>query len=197
MKESACWINRWVRFGKTGGYTAGLFDREIYLDVETLRLSHEVEGGWGNIRAFGLAVAVTWDREHGFRRWFETEAAELVGELANFSRVVTFNGNRFDLEVLRAYAPVEEVRRRSFDVHEMLHRQLGHRVKLDQLVRDTLGAAKSGDGLQAVEWWRAGQKDRVAEYCQQDVALLRDVVEHGRTKGYVVVSARQVRVSWE
>ena len=197
MKESACWINRLERFGKTGGFTAGLFDREIYLDVETLRLSHEVEGGWGNIRAFGLAVAVTWDKEHGFRRWFETDAAELVGELGSFTRVVTFNGNRFDLEVLRAYAPVEEVRRRSFDVHEKLHQQLGHRVKLDQLVRDTLGAAKTGDGLQAVEWWRAGQKDRVVEYCQQDVALLRDVVEHGRAKGYVVVSSRQVRVSWE
>jgi len=165
--------------------------------VETLRLSHEVEGGWANIRAFGLAVAVTWDKEYGFRRWFETDAAELVGELASFTRVVTFNGNRFDLEVLRAYAPVEEVRRRSFDVHELLHQQLGHRVKLDQLVRDTLGAAKTGDGLQAVEWWRAGQKDRVVEYCQQDVALLRDVVEHGRAKGYVVVSSRQVRVSWE
>ena len=165
--------------------------------METLRLSHEVEGGWANIRAFGLAVAVTWDKEYGFRRWFETDAAELVGELASFTRVVTFNGNRFDLEVLRAYAPVEEVRRRSFDVHELLHQQLGHRVKLDQLVRDTLGTAKTGDGLQAVEWWRAGQKDRVVEYCQQDVALLRDVVEHGRAKGYVVVSSRQVRVSWE
>jgi hypothetical protein len=33
--------------------------REIYLDVETQRLSHEVPGGWANIRAFGLAVAVT------------------------------------------------------------------------------------------------------------------------------------------
>jgi len=177
--------------------TPGLFDREVYLDIETLRLSHEVEGGWGNIRAFGLAVAVTWDKEHGFRRWFEADATRLVSELESFTHVVTFNGNRFDLEVLRAYAPVEGLRQRSFDVHEMLHKQLGHRVKLDQLARDTLGTAKSGDGLQAVEWWRAGQKDRVAEYCEQDVAILRDVVEHGRAKGYVVISSRQVRVAWE
>ena len=48
----------------------GLFDREIYLDIETLRLSHEVDGGWSNIRGFGMAVAVTWDKENGFRRWF-------------------------------------------------------------------------------------------------------------------------------
>jgi DEAD/DEAH box helicase domain-containing protein len=177
--------------------TPGLFDREIYLDIETLRLSHEVEGGWSNIRAFGLAVAVTWDREHGFRRWFEPDACALISELENFTRIVTFNGNRFDLEVLRAYAPIDRLRQLSFDIHELLHKQLGHRVKLDQLAKDTLGAAKSGDGLQAVEWWRAGDRDRVAAYCEQDVAILRDIVAHARAKGHVVVSSRQVRVAWD
>lgn len=156
-----------------------------------------MEGGWANIRAFGLAVAVTWDKEHGFRRWFEEDALRLVGELGGFTRIVTFNGNRFDFEVLRGYAPIGPLRRLSFDVHEELHKLLGHRVKLDQLARDTLGTAKSGDGLQAVEWWRAGQKDRVASYCEQDVALLRDIVEHARAKGYVVLSSRQVRVTWD
>lgn len=156
-----------------------------------------MEGGWSNIRAFGLAVAVTWDKERGFRRWFEEDALKLVAELEQFTHVVTFNGNRFDIEVLRGYAPVDEVRKRSFDVLEELHKQLGHRVKLDHVAKETLGIAKSGDGLQAVEWWRAGQKDRVAEYCEQDVAILRDVVEHGRAKGYVVISAKQVRVKWD
>lgn len=177
--------------------TAGLFDREIYLDLETLRLSNEVQGGWSNIRAFGLAVAVTWDKEHGFRRWYEEAAADLIAELGNFTHVVTFNGNRFDFEVLRAYAPIEGLLKLSFDVHEVLYKQLGHRVKLDQLARDTLGTAKSGDGTQAVEWWRAGQKERVAEYCEKDVAILRDVVAYARSKGYVMISSRQVRVTWE
>jgi DEAD/DEAH box helicase domain-containing protein len=167
------------------------------LDIETLRLSHEVEGGWGNIRAFGLAVAVTWDKEHGFRHWFEEDAAKLIAELESFTHVITFNGNRFDLEVLRAFGPVDALRQRSFDVHEELHKQLGHRVKLDQLAKDTLGTAKGGDGLQAVEWWRAGEKARVTAYCEQDVAILRDVVEHGRAKGYVIISSREVRVKWD
>jgi DEAD/DEAH box helicase domain-containing protein len=162
-----------------------------------LRLSYEVDGGWSNIRAFGVAVAVTWDKVSAFRRWFEEDAEKLVTELETFTHVVTFNGNRFDLEVLRAYAPIHRLHERSFDVHEVLFKQLGHRVKLDQLAKDTLGTAKSGDGMQAVGWWRAGQKDRVAEYCEQDVAILRDVVEHGRAKGYVVVSSRQVRVNWD
>jgi DEAD/DEAH box helicase domain-containing protein len=156
-----------------------------------------VEGGWSNVRGFGVAVAVTWDKEYSFRRWFEADVEKLVAELEQFTHIVTFNGNRFDLEVLRAYVPIHKLHQRSFDVHEKLYQQLGHRVKLDQLAKETLGTSKSGDGLQAVEWWRAGQKDRVAEYCEQDVAILRDVVQHGRTKGYVVLSSRQVRVNWE
>ena len=43
---------------------------EIYLDVETQRLSSEVPGGWNNIRAFGVSVAVTWDEPAGFRDWY-------------------------------------------------------------------------------------------------------------------------------
>lgn len=156
-----------------------------------------MEGGWSNIRAFGLAVAVTWDREYNFRRWYEPDAGALVAELETFTRIITFNGNRFDLEVLRAYAPIDKLKMLSFDVHEKLHKQLGHRIKLDQLAKDTLHSAKSGDGLQAVEWWRAGERERVASYCEQDVAILRDLVEHGRAKGHVVVSSRQVRVAWD
>lgn len=167
------------------------------MDIETLRLSHEVPGGWGNIRGFGIAVAVTWDKDQGFRRWYEEDAQRLVAELEQFTHVVTFNGNRFDLEVLRAYVPVHKLQERSFDVHAVLHKELGHRVKLDQLAKDTLGSSKSGDGLQAVEWWRAGDKEKVAKYCEQDVAILRDVVEHGRAKGFVMVSSRQVRVRWD
>ena len=126
-----------------GATTAGLFDREIYLDIETIRLSHEVDGGWGNVRAFGLAVAVTWDKDSGFRHWFEDDALKPISDLDNFTRVITFNGNRFDFEVLRGYAPVATARERSFDVLEYLHKQLGHRVKLDQLAKDTLALLKA------------------------------------------------------
>jgi DEAD/DEAH box helicase domain-containing protein len=101
------------------------------------------------------------------------------------------------LRLLRAYAPVEQVRQLSFDVLEAMHTLLGHRVKLDQLAKNTLGKSKSGDGIEAVGWWRAGEKDCVAAYCEQDVAILRDVAEHGRAKGHVVVASRQVTVKWE
>lgn len=175
---------------------ARISEPEIYFDVETLKLSNEVPGGWANIKDFGLAVAVTWNSEAGFRRWFEPDAALLVSELERFDRIVSFNGERFDFAVLSAYRNVDVLRSRSFDVLRDLTARLGHRVKLDDVAHGTLGRRKIGDGLQSVQWWREGQTERVASYCEEDVAVLRDIVEHGRQKGYVLIDGTQTKVDW-
>src|SRR5512134_1632271 len=104
---------------------------EIYLDTETQKIADEVQGGWDNIRAFGLSVAVTWDASNEFREWYEADAGRLIGELRAFDRVVTFNGIRFDLEVLAAYGDVRELRGKSLDLLQDLKRRLGFRVSLE------------------------------------------------------------------
>ena len=76
---------------------------EIFFDLETPRWSDEVEGGWSNIPAFGLSLAVTWDDRNGFRVWFENDAIMLVKELDQADKVIGFNIVRFDYEVLSAY----------------------------------------------------------------------------------------------
>ena len=98
---------------------------EIYLDAETQRVADEVQGGWDNIRAFGLSVAVTWDAVNGYRDWYEVDGGRLIGELRAFDRIVTFNGLRFDLEVLSAYGDVSELRGKSLDLLQDLKRRLG------------------------------------------------------------------------
>jgi DEAD/DEAH box helicase domain-containing protein len=170
--------------------------REIFFDIETLRLSHEVEGGWSNIARFGLAVAVTWDSQNRFRRWFEPDAKKLISELEQFDRIVSFNGDRFDFEVLRGYHPVDRLTGKSFDLLVDLHRRLGHRIKLDDLARETLGRQKTGDGLEIVQWWREGRKEEVCKYCENDVQLLVDLMEFARAKKYVVVKSRKLPVDW-
>ena len=170
--------------------------REIYFDIETLRLSHEVEGGWSSIARFGLAVAVTWDAQNRFRRWFEPDATALISELGQYDRIVSFNGDRFDFEVLSAYQPVKHLLGKSFDLLVDLHRRLGHRIKLDDLARETLGNQKTGNGLDIVQWWREGRKEEVCKYCENDVQLLVDLMEFARKNKYVVVKSRQLPVNW-
>jgi len=172
-------------------------EKEIFFDIETLRLSHEVEGGWSNIARFGLAVAVTWNAQNRFRRWFEPDVKALILELGRFQRIFSFNGDRFDFEVLRGYLPVGNLVPRSFDLLADLHRRLGFRIKLDDLARETLGYQKSGNGLEIVQWWREGRKEEVCKYCENDVKLLVDLVEFARRKKYVVVNKRQLPVDWQ
>ncbi len=170
--------------------------REIFFDIETLRLSHEVEGGWANIARFGVAVVVTWDSQHRFRRWFEQDVKALIAELEQFDRIVSFNGDRFDFEVLRGYQPVDRLKGKSFDLLVDLQRRLGHRIKLDDLARETLGCQKTGNGLEIVQWWREGRKEEVCKYCENDVQLLVDLMEFARQKKYVVVKSRHLPVDW-
>lgn len=172
---------------------------DIYFDIETLRLSDEVEGGWNSIHKFGLAVAVTWDEQGKFREWYEDDAQALVSEMNGFGRIISYNGDRFDFEVLSAYASVNSInglRAKSLDLLSDLRSKLGFRVALDKLAAATLGSKKSGSGLKAVEWWRAGQRAKVVEYCRQDVQLLIDLVTFAREKGKVVVDGRDVAVDW-
>jgi DEAD/DEAH box helicase domain-containing protein len=170
--------------------------REIFFDIETLRLSHEVDGGWANIARFGLAVAVTWDERNRFRRWFEVDAQALIAELGQYDRIVSFNGNRFDFEVLSAYQPISHLLRKSFDLLVDLNSRLGHRIKLDDLARETLGNQKTGSGLDIVQWWREGRKEEVCKYCENDVQLLVDLMEFARKNKYVVVKSRHLAVDW-
>ena len=177
--------------------------KEIYLDVETQRLADEVQGGWDNIRAFGLSVAVTWDAAHDFREWYEDDAVRLIGELSGFERIVTFNGDRFDLEVLSAYGDVAALRQKSVDILRDLKRRLGFRVSLQAVAQSTLGRQKTGSGVDAVAWWRSGDpilRRRVADYCRMDVEILRELVAYGRREGFVKVPSRgkelTVFVAW-
>lgn len=176
---------------------------EIYLDTETQRVADEVQGGWDNIRAFGLSVAVTWDAPNGFREWYEPDAGRLIGELRAFDRIVTFNGLRFDLAVLSAYGDVRELHKKSLDLLQDLKRRLGFRVSLQSLAQATLGRTKTASGLEAVKWWRSGDptlRQRVVEYCRMDVEILREIVAHGRREGYVKVPSQgrelTVYVAW-
>lgn len=167
---------------------------DVYLDIETERWSDEVEGGWRNISAFGMALAVTFDGPPpGFTCWGNwapghsmdpaTVAQALIQHLLSFDRIITFNGERFDFKVLSAYGDVSGLYARSLDVLRIAEKELGHRISLDSLSRATLGRGKSGDGRQAVNWLREGTGQgfhQAVSYCIGDVMLLMELVYHGR-----------------
>ncbi len=173
---------------------------EVYYDVETQFSADEV-GGWNNIRLMRVSVAVTWCANDLFRLWEEPTVPQMIEYLGGFGTIVSFNGDRFDSQVLSYYGNIDTISRHSFDVLVDLTRRLGHRISLDSVAQATLGVGKSADGLIALKWWKEKQVELIAEYCRKDVQVLKDVVEFGRINGHIKYldrfgGSQSVNVAW-
>lgn len=176
--------------------------RTVLFDLETKRAAAEV-GGWGNAHRMGVAVAVVCHlEENRFESFREEAVGGLVAALRGADLVVGFNIRRFDYRVLAGYTGEEYARTLpTLDLLDSVHEKLGFRLGLDHLARETLGAEKSADGLQSLEWVREGRLDLVEAYCRHDVELLRDLYLFGRREGYLRYRDRAGRllrlpVSW-
>ena len=91
---------------------------------------------------------------------------------------------------------------RTTDMLADIFRALNFRLSLDSLAKACLGATKTADGLQSVEWFRNGELDKVAEYCKVDVDITRRVYEFGRDNGFVYYYSKlgsklKVNVNWK
>ena len=170
-------------------------------DVETLRLSHEVDGGWKNIKDFGLAVAVTVDDQNVETVWHAADAHQLICYLNTFPRVIGFNSKRFDLAVLSAYGVVNQLHHTSLDLFEDLQRITGRRkgMSLNNIAHTMFGEEKLlPDGTEAVRLWRSGDQEnraKVIQYCAHDVALTKRILNFGMTHGYVRIPVPDLRNS--
>ncbi|HEX2174070.1 MAG TPA: SWIM zinc finger family protein [Dehalococcoidia bacterium] len=157
----------------------------VCFDVETLRLFAEV-GGRAGIDRLGLAVAVTYDSTTDrYEAFLEPQAGDLIAKLCAARLVVGYNIVRFDYPVLQPYSPRRLDRLPTLDLLAEISRGLPQRPSLDTVGALTLGYGKSGHGLEAVEWFRQGQIDRVIAYCLDDVRLVRNLLGFALENGYV------------
>lgn len=160
--------------------------RILYFDLETQRSALEV-GGWQNSHLMMVSVAVVYDSlEDRFYTFTEDQIEGLIGKLRAADLVIGFNVKRFDYAVLKPYTSKDLGELPTFDLLEEIYNRLGYRISLDHLARETLNRGKSADGLQALEWFKAGEMDTLTEYCKGDVMLTRDLFLHGLDKGYLI-----------
>lgn len=174
----------------------------VYFDLESQKLFEEVGGR--DASKLLLACGVTWSTDRNdFAVYWEKDAAALVAELKSADRVVGFNIISFDYEVLKPYVPNENFRSfRSTDMLQDIFRTLNFRLSLDSIAKATLGAKKTADGVQSVEWFKKGELDKVSEYCKADVDITRRVYEFGRDNGFVYYYSKlgsklKVAVNWK
>lgn len=173
----------------------------VCFDVETQNSFDDV-GGRANLDKLRVSVAVLYDESlNQYFVYNEAEASQLVDHLFTADLVVGYNLLGFDYAVLQPYSNRELGKLPTLDLMRELEKKLGFRVKLDSVVNATLGARKSGHGLQAIEWFRAGEIEKLTRYCRDDVKLTYDLYQFGATRGYVSIDTRgsrqRVLVDWK
>ena len=164
--------------------------RLLFFDLETQRSAEEV-GGWHNAQLMRVSLAVAFDAAaQRFETFREREVHDLLERLSAADLVVGFNVQRFDYRVLRGYTDRDFASLPTFDLLEAIHARIGFRLPLGHLAEENLGVAKGGDGLQALQWWKDGQLERIEAYCRRDVALLRDLFQRALAQGHLLFRTR-------
>lgn len=165
----------------------------LVLDIETQKLVQDV-GGWDHVDQLGISVACAYDSKTDELMAFRENEIKSLIELCEERLVVGYNIRGFDLPVMVPYG-LDIKRLDIFDIMYDLEALTRQRfLKLEAVARGTLGIGKSADGLQAVEWWRKGEIQKIIDYCMQDVKVTRDVFQFGRQNGLVRIQRSEDKI---
>lgn len=176
----------------------------IVFDVETQHEFSEV-GGRANPHLLKVSVVGCYSYKHDkFLAFEEKEIPEFEKMLKEASLLIGFNTKFFDYPVLQPYLKEIDLKKiPACDIMEDVAQILGHRLSLDSIAQATLGAQKSGNGLDAIRYFREGNMESLKKYCLDDVRLTRDIFEYGKTHGKLLYTSKyrpdalSVPVRWE
>jgi DEAD/DEAH box helicase domain-containing protein len=156
--------------------------KKIVFDIETSNIFQEV----GSNDPADLSISVVGLYEYDEDRYSSfvvEEFGKLWPILERADIFITFNGDHFDIPLLNKYYPGDLLKIKSVDLLKEVHKAAGRRMKLDQIAEGTLGLKKSGNGLDAIKWWREGEVEKVKSYCLDDVRLTKDVYDYALREG--------------
>ena len=154
--------------------------RKIVFDIETKNFFSDV--GKNDPVLLDIALVAIYDSEtNSYSSYIEEEFKNLWPILERADVLIGFNSDHFDIPLLNKYYPGDLTKIRSLDILKEIKSSYGRRMRLDQLAEGTLGKNKLGGGADAINWWKAGDIERVRTYCIEDVKLTKELYEYALT----------------
>lgn len=151
--------------------------RKIVFDIETSNIFSEV--GSSDPAALDIAVVGIHDSEtDSYQTFFQEELKDLWPILERADMLIGFYSEHFDLPLLNKYYPGDLTKIKQLDILKEIRKQYGRGMKLDQLAEGTLEKKKSGHGLQATVWWKQGEREKVRQYCLDDVKITKEIYDY-------------------
>ncbi|MDD5438329.1 MAG: ribonuclease H-like domain-containing protein [Patescibacteria group bacterium] len=149
---------------------------EIVLDIETQNTFQDVGAYKASLLKISV-VGVYFYETDTWESFLEADLPKLWPRLERSSRIIGYNLFGFDYPCMQTYYTGNIMSLPTVDILLEIEKRLGFRIKLDTVAQATLGMGKSGDGLQAVRFWKEGRIDELKDYCLQDVRVTRDIYE--------------------
>lgn len=158
---------------------------KLVLDLETKNSFDEVGGK--NYELLGVSVVGIYSyKDDEFKIFLEEDIKQLLSYFQRTELVIGFNIKKFDYPVLQPYLDFDLGRLNSLDIFEIVQNSLGFRLGLNSIARATLEIGKIGTGLDALRYFRQGEMNKLAQYCQHDVFVTRELYEYGRRHGHLL-----------
>ena len=133
--------------------------RRITLDIET---TNAAIGGAFDPSTMNLTVACIHDTDTDLFTSYEVEELpKLWPILERADLLIGYNSDHFDIPILNKYYPGDLTRIKSLDILKEIKKSLGRRIRLNLVAEGTLGRKKTGNGLEAVVWWKNGEIDKI------------------------------------
>lgn len=175
--------------------------RRITFDIET---EGDIRGpdGFENLEI--TVVGIYDSSTKKLQGFYKDELHKLWPILESADLLVGYNSDHFDIPILNKYYAGDLTKFKSLDLLKEIKNVLGRRLKLDGIAEATLGKKKSGNGLEAIGWWKQGLKEKVMQYCLDDVKLTDDLyvyaLKHKKLKYKDFDSVRDIKFDtskWE
>ncbi|MEK7552176.1 MAG: ribonuclease H-like domain-containing protein [Patescibacteria group bacterium] len=151
--------------------------KKIVFDIETKNIFTDV--GSTNPADLDISVVCLYDYEKdSYHSFLEKDFSLMWPIIEKADMLIGYNSNHFDIPLLNKYYSGDLTKFRSLDLLHEIRQSYGRRMKLDQVAEGTLGTKKSGNGLQAVYWWKSGEIDKIIKYCLDDVKITKEVYDY-------------------
>lgn len=161
---------------------------QVVLDVETQKTFDEVGGYFPDrlgISFVGVCVRDTTTGITEMQSYFEPDLPKLFPLLEKADVIIGFNVDNFDMQTFVPYYSADITKIPTLDIMLRIKDTTGHRISLDAVAQETLGAGKTGNGLDAIKYYKAKDWENLSKYCLKDVEITRDIYDFGLKHGKV------------
>jgi DEAD/DEAH box helicase domain-containing protein len=152
--------------------------KKIVLDLETQKSFDEV-GGRGKNHLLKVSVCGIYDYARDvYEIYEEHELPKMASILETADQIIGFNIKQFDFAVLQPYINFNLATLPTYDLLEEIEKVIGRKIRLEAVAQATLGSGKSGNGLEALLYYRNGKMDQLKKYCLDDVRVTKQIYDY-------------------